>query len=61
MRWRRSRIKLCERIAASAVPTRIGHADQSLRTGDNYRLEDSHVPAALIRRLHEAKSPMRQA
>ncbi|MEP7031384.1 MAG: GDP-L-fucose synthase [Pseudolabrys sp.] len=33
----------------SAMPTNL------YGRGDNYHLEDSHVPAALIRRFHEAK------
>jgi GDP-L-fucose synthase len=49
-------IKLCEAYRrqygadfVSVMPTNL------YGPGDNYRLEDSHVPAALIRRLHEAK------
>src|SRR4051812_37932169 len=49
-------IKLCESYRRqfgadfiSVMPTNLYGA------GDNYHPEDSHVPAALIRRLHEAK------
>jgi GDP-L-fucose synthase len=49
-------IKLCESYRRqfgadfiSVMPTNLYGA------GDNYHLENSHVPAALIRRLHEAK------
>lgn len=49
-------IKLCEAYRrqhgadfVSVMPTNIYGA------GDNYHPEDSHVPAALIRRFHEAK------
>jgi GDP-L-fucose synthase len=51
-----SGIKLCQAYRAqfgddfiSAMPTNI------YGPGDNYHPEDSHVPAALIRRFHEAK------
>jgi GDP-L-fucose synthase len=51
-----SGIKLCQAYRAqfgddfiSAMPTNI------YGPGDNYHPQDSHVPAALIRRFHEAK------
>jgi GDP-L-fucose synthase len=49
-------IKMCEAYRlqhgadfVSVMPTNI------YGTGDNYHLDDSHVPAALVRRFHEAK------
>src|SRR6266511_2967454 len=49
-------IKLCEAYRRqyradyiSVMPTNL------LGPGDNYHPQDSHVPAALIRRFHEAK------
>ena len=51
-------IKLCEAYRLqhgadfiSVMPTNL------YGPGDNYHPQDSHVPAALIRRFHEAKSP----
>ena len=32
------------------------YADQSVRPGDNYDLQNSHVLPAMIRKMHEAKT-----
>ena len=48
-------IKLCESLRKQYAFDAISLMPESLRPGDNYHPENSHVLPALIRRFHEAK------